>query len=133
MTRASVYVRFQRIFNVPSFPLTVQRRELCAAQLWHRTYTSTATTQGQSVQEENSLPRYERKHYYPLKIGQRLKDRYRVIAKLGYGGYSTVWLARDERSCYVKSMLSIVTNLAIDHKSMPVSRCASTTKRRTLP
>ena len=121
------------MFVVPLFSPTVQRHALCTAQLWHRTYTSTAITQCQSVQEENTLPHYERKRYYPLQIGQRLKDRYQVIAKLGYGGYSTVWLARDERSYRVKSMLSIVTNLATDHRSMPVSRCASTTKRRTLP
>ena len=47
--------------------------------------------------EEQSLFFYDRKQYYPVKIGELFKDRYRIIAKLGYGAYSTVWLARDER------------------------------------
>lgn len=47
--------------------------------------------------EEETLPFYHQKHYYPVKIGQIFNSRYRVIAKLGYGAYSTVWLAWDER------------------------------------
>ncbi len=48
--------------------------------------------------EEQTLPRYSQKQYYPVRIQQRLKkDRYTILAKLGYGAYSTVWLARDER------------------------------------
>lgn len=34
--------------------------------------------------------------YHPVHIGDTFKDsRYRVIRKLGYGSFSTVWLARD--------------------------------------
>ena len=47
--------------------------------------------------EEQTLPRYKQKQYYPVKIGDRFNDRYRIITKLGYGAYSTVWLARDDR------------------------------------
>lgn len=48
--------------------------------------------------EEQTLPSYNTKRYYPVRIGQRFVDRYRIITKLGYGAHSTVWLARDERS-----------------------------------
>ncbi|KAJ5849928.1 hypothetical protein N7455_009784 [Penicillium solitum] len=48
--------------------------------------------------EEQSLPRYHEKHHYPVKIGEMFIFQYRVIAKLGYGAYSTVWLAWDQRS-----------------------------------
>ncbi|KAI2726238.1 hypothetical protein CBS147332_3125 [Penicillium roqueforti] len=48
--------------------------------------------------EAQSLPRYHKKHYYPVKIGEVFKDQYRVIAKLGYGAYPTVWLAWDQRA-----------------------------------
>ncbi|KAJ0413153.1 kinase-like domain-containing protein [Aspergillus carlsbadensis] len=35
--------------------------------------------------------------YHPVNFGDTLKgSRYRVIRKLGYGSYSTVWLARDQ-------------------------------------
>ncbi|KAJ0415599.1 kinase-like protein [Aspergillus carlsbadensis] len=46
--------------------------------------------------EEQTLLGYKHKRYYPIKIGQTLKYRYRIIAKLGYGAYSTVWLTWDE-------------------------------------
>lgn len=47
--------------------------------------------------EKQLLPRYHQRKYYPIKIGEILKEQYRIIAKLGYGAYSTVWLAWDER------------------------------------
>ncbi|KAH6723270.1 kinase-like protein [Leptodontidium sp. MPI-SDFR-AT-0119] len=47
--------------------------------------------------EEERLPFYNRNHYYPMRIGEVLKDRYQVVAKLGYGASSTVWLCRDLR------------------------------------
>jgi len=48
--------------------------------------------------EEQTLPRYSQKRYYPVRIGQRLVERYSIVSKLGFGAYSTVWLAWDERS-----------------------------------
>lgn len=54
--------------------------------------------------EEQTLPLYHQKHYYPVKLGDVFNGRYRIIAKLGYGAYSTVWLARDER------LLRLVSN-----------------------
>lgn len=54
--------------------------------------------------EEQTLPRYYKRRYYPVRPGQTFNDRYRIIAKLGYGAYSTVWLAKDERSQKYKSI-----------------------------
>jgi hypothetical protein len=34
--------------------------------------------------------------YHPVLIDDLLHDRYRIVEKLGFGGYSTIWLARDE-------------------------------------
>lgn len=47
--------------------------------------------------EEQTLPFYDQKQYYPVQPGEMLKDRYCTIAKLGYGAYSTVWLVWDEK------------------------------------
>ncbi len=45
--------------------------------------------------EEEVLPHYNARHFFPVEPGKIFKDRYETIAKLGYGGGSTVWLARD--------------------------------------
>lgn len=39
--------------------------------------------------------RYEPGGYHPVRIGDSLNERYSIVHKLGYGSYSTVWLARD--------------------------------------
>jgi serine/threonine protein kinase len=33
--------------------------------------------------------------WYPVQIGEVLEQRYQVLHKLGHGGFSTVWMARD--------------------------------------
>lgn len=49
--------------------------------------------------EENAL-KYKLGGYHPVALGDVFKDRrYRIFHKLGFGGLSTVWLARD--SLYV--------------------------------
>ncbi|KAH6716133.1 kinase-like domain-containing protein [Leptodontidium sp. MPI-SDFR-AT-0119] len=45
--------------------------------------------------EEELFPDYRASRYYPVIIGQVLKDRYQIVGKLGFGASSTVWLARD--------------------------------------
>lgn len=81
-----------------SSPLSFIVRPRCfqPPPLVHR-LTHTIAAHSQAI-EEQTLPFYHRKYYYPVKIGQVFNDRYRIIAKLGYGAYSTVWLAWDERS-----------------------------------
>ncbi|CEO58553.1 Putative Complex: human SRPK2 bound unphosphorylated (Precursor) [Penicillium brasilianum] len=44
------------------------------------------------------LENYRQGGYHPVQIGDYFHSRYRVIHKLGYGSYSTTWLARDEKS-----------------------------------
>ncbi|KAF2235377.1 serine protein kinase [Viridothelium virens] len=47
--------------------------------------------------EAEPLARYRQGGYHPVRLGDLFKNgRYRVIHKLGFGGYSTVWAARDE-------------------------------------
>ena len=42
------------------------------------------------------LEMYEPGGYHPVMIDDLLHNRYRIVDKMGYGGYSTIWLARDE-------------------------------------
>ena len=47
-------------------------------------------------EDTESLERYSKGGYHPVSIGDKyLQGHYHVIHKLGYGSYSTVWLARD--------------------------------------
>lgn len=40
--------------------------------------------------------------YDPIHIGEILFNRYIIISKLGWGHFSTVWLAKDQvYSCFV--------------------------------
>ena len=45
--------------------------------------------------EVESPNRYQLGGYHPVHIGDFVHERYRVIHKLGFGTFSTVWLARD--------------------------------------
>lgn len=49
------------------------------------------------IEGVESLEKYRRGGYCPVMIGDILNKRYQIIDKLGYGGYSTVWLALDIR------------------------------------
>lgn len=81
--------------------------------------------------EEQTLPYYHKKRYYPVRIGDTLKDRYKIIAKLGYGAYSTVWLARDEMY-YLQSfyLLDVELTDKPGPSSTRRSRCLSRTSTR---
>ncbi|BCR93161.1 uncharacterized protein AKAW2_10207S [Aspergillus luchuensis] len=59
-----------------------------------------------------SLEKYRPGGYHPVMVGDLLHDRYRIIDKLGYGGYSTVWLARDTHmERYVAVKVGIANSL----------------------
>ena len=64
------------------------------------------------------LHRYRAGGYHPVRLGDLLEDgRYKVLRKLGWGGYSTVWAARDQRSHRLPPLSNIkLTN--VGHKSM---------------
>ncbi|KAJ5186385.1 hypothetical protein N7449_011149 [Penicillium cf. viridicatum] len=60
--------------------------------------TGPGKTQYRLIEYVEDLDRYCPGGYHPLKIGDDLDDgRCRLVGKLGYGGYSTIWLARDLR------------------------------------
>jgi serine/threonine protein kinase len=53
--------------------------------------------EGLLEEETEPAERYDLDLYYPICIGDVLVQTYRIVHKLGHGGYSTVWLARDIR------------------------------------
>ena len=47
--------------------------------------------------EEEAHDTVSKSRYYPVRIGDVIKDKYQVVGKLGYGLGSTVWLANEFR------------------------------------
>lgn len=45
--------------------------------------------------EEETQPKYNPDFWYPAKIYDILNERYKIVAKLGYGMTASVWLAKD--------------------------------------
>ena len=45
--------------------------------------------------EDEGIPDYKIGGYHPVHIGETMIERYVVVQKLGWGHFSTVWLARD--------------------------------------
>lgn len=45
--------------------------------------------------EDEGLPDYKVGGYHPVHVGETYADRYVIIQKLGWGHFSTVWLAKD--------------------------------------
>ncbi|KFY83727.1 hypothetical protein V500_09939, partial [Pseudogymnoascus sp. VKM F-4518 (FW-2643)] len=68
--------------------------------------------------------------YHLVSIGDKLQDRYRVVHKIGHGGYSTTWLARDERS---QNLAAIKVGTAESNpREVNVLSALDTTKDTTL-
>ncbi|KAL6709058.1 hypothetical protein ACN47E_002185 [Coniothyrium glycines] len=45
--------------------------------------------------EEETVPAYCAEHFFPVRLGEVLNSRYQIVAKLGFGTSSTIWLCRD--------------------------------------
>lgn len=49
------------------------------------------------IEDAEPPERYVPGGYYPTYIGDVLNHRYHIVHKLGFGSYSTIWLAKDMR------------------------------------
>jgi len=58
--------------------------------------------------------------FHPIHIGDEFEDRYTVVHKLGYGGFSTVWLAKDKLAVRYVALKVIVANIRQNSKELGV-------------
>jgi len=54
------------------------------------------TNQWQKPMEEG-MEKYRTGRFHPVRVGELYDSKYKVLRKLGYGQYSTVWLVRNEQ------------------------------------
>ena len=82
--------------------------------------------------EEEILPRYSPQNYCPVSIGQSFDRRYKVLAKLGFGGESTTWLAQDTNRCVDQSYVdfTLASNNSLDGGSRKIDLSPSKFSRR---
>ena len=63
------------------------------------------------LESVETLERYRPGGYHPVVIGDYLHDRYHVVHKLGFGTYSTTWLARDRNArSYVAIKIAVAND-----------------------
>lgn len=85
-------------------PIARLMRSLRGPRLRPRSARTSAMLSTEDLIEEQTLPRYCPQHYYPVHLGETFNDRYLVVAKLGYGASSTVWLARDIQTYVLRNV-----------------------------
>lgn len=100
--------------------------------------TTDATTRVlyEPIEDVERMEYYRAGGYHPVTIGDRFKNRYQVVHKLGHGTYSTIWLARDEiskRYVAVKVCTADSNSLEIDVLSKLLKPQLSDTGRTMIP
>ena len=69
------------------------------------------------------VERYRSGGFHPIHLGDTLKGgRYRVLHKLGHGGFSTVWLARDENQNRLVSLKVLTAEASRQPKELKLLR-----------
>lgn len=84
---------------------------------------STTTLQYQPPRVDNieDVENYRPGGFHPISIGDVFHDnRYRVLRKLGFGGHSTVWLARDRELQRVVSLKVLSAKSSHDCKELAI-------------
>jgi hypothetical protein len=101
--------------------------------LQHHLLTAQSTVDAQTMQYDwipgaESLERYASGGYHPIHIAQLFRGRYRIVDKLGFGCYSTVWLTLDVGSHrYVALKVGVADSLSQDRENRVLRELTSTT------
>ncbi|TDZ53107.1 Serine/threonine-protein kinase SRPK [Colletotrichum trifolii] len=75
-----------------------QRTDPAPRQIVRSARSSSPVVEYGYIDDVENLSDYRRGGYHPVEIDNCLRNRYRVVHKLGHGTYSTTWLALDERT-----------------------------------
>ncbi|PKY02269.1 kinase domain-containing protein [Aspergillus campestris IBT 28561] len=91
--------------------------------------TRPSKAQYQLIEDVEDLDRYCSGGYHPLQIGDELaRGRYRLVNKLGYGGYSTIWLARDLCRARYVAVKVITADASCTHEASLLSSLSQSSR-----
>lgn len=109
------YVRKTSLMSTLTSPKSDEMSRDTDASIESRTSTiRSGKFQYRLIEDVEDLHRYCPGGYHPLKVGDDLDEgRYRLVDKLGYGGYSTIWLARDLRRARYVAVKAITADSSI--------------------
>jgi serine/threonine protein kinase len=79
---------------------------------------STECPRYKHIDDVERLDYYKRGGYHPIRIGDHLSERYRIVHKLGHGSFSTIWLAKD--GLHSKYVAIKVGTGSSDHKEIDI-------------
>ncbi|KAJ5684510.1 uncharacterized protein N7477_000855, partial [Penicillium maclennaniae] len=75
---------------------------------------------------QESLSRYQSGGYHPVNLGDTFEDdRYKIHHKLGWGGFSTVWLAKDRERLISRQSQSMGLFEDHDRRFIGIARAAN--------
>ena len=73
------------------------------------------------LENVENVEKYTRGGFHPIHLPDALKDgRYRILHKLGYGGFSTAWLARDEHLERLVSLKVLTAEASHQQKELEI-------------
>ncbi|KAF2872815.1 kinase-like domain-containing protein [Massariosphaeria phaeospora] len=79
------------------------------------------------------LELYQSAGYHPVMINDMLHNRYRIVDKLGFGGYSTIWLARDETAKHYVAVKIGISSPALPRREPEILRALHDSRSNPQP
>lgn len=65
------------------------------------------------IEEEEKIPGYNARNFYPVNPGDLLYNRYKTLTKVGWGTTSTVWLAQDTQRYVPANKIRIFSRFSV--------------------
>ncbi|KAM0714649.1 hypothetical protein Q7P37_009947 [Cladosporium fusiforme] len=68
------------------------------------------------------VEKYRKAGYHPIHLNDTLNSRYRIVAKLGFGQFSTVWMALDMKLQRHVAMKVLVASSSVESQELTILR-----------
>lgn len=119
-SRGSLSYSLPKSFAASNMLRSLANRSFAPLRIQPTPLVATSSLPSDTLVEEERLPEYNFEHFFPVNPEDLLHNRYEVIAKLGWGRYSTVRLARD----MIRSVLCPIPLGPTTYSQSPISPLA---------